>query len=124
MSDKENALAAAKRLNQKIGLKLRELRILKRLSQEQLGLALGVSFQQVQKYENGANRLSAARLVQVAAFLDVPVSRFFEGFEREEEDEGETFDKRILQTAANLNAIRNQKTILALMKLIKVLTDK
>ena len=124
MSDKENALAAAKRLNQKIGLKLRELRILKRLSQEQLGLALGVSFQQVQKYENGSNRLSAARLVQVSAFLDVPVSRFFEGFEREEEDEGEAFNKRILQTAANLNAIRNQKTILALMKLIKVLTDK
>jgi transcriptional regulator with XRE-family HTH domain len=49
------------------------------MSQEKLGDALGLTFQQVQKYEKGANRIGASRLQQIAHILQVPVSFFFEG---------------------------------------------
>jgi transcriptional regulator with XRE-family HTH domain len=49
------------------------------LSQEKLGTALGVTFQQVQKYEKGANRIGASRLQAISRLLDAPPSFFFEG---------------------------------------------
>jgi transcriptional regulator with XRE-family HTH domain len=49
------------------------------MSQQTLAEALGISFQQVQKYEKGVNRVGASRLSQIATALDVPVSYFFEG---------------------------------------------
>jgi transcriptional regulator with XRE-family HTH domain len=49
------------------------------MSQADLGAALGISFQQVQKYENGVNRLSAGRLQQLSHILQTPVPFFFEG---------------------------------------------
>jgi transcriptional regulator with XRE-family HTH domain len=48
------------------------------LSQEKLGEALALTFQQVQKYENGSNRIGASRLYQISKVLDVPVSHFYE----------------------------------------------
>lgn len=56
------------------------------LSQTELGKAVGVRFQQVQKYETGANRVSASRLWAIADVLDVEVTQFFEGIEASEED--------------------------------------
>jgi transcriptional regulator with XRE-family HTH domain len=50
------------------------------MSQEKLGDALGLTFQQVQKYERGANRVGASRLYDLSRVLDVPVSYFFEEF--------------------------------------------
>ena len=52
------------------------------MSQEKLGDALGVTFQQIQKYEKGTNRISASRLRQIADMLNVPVSFFYEGAPR------------------------------------------
>jgi transcriptional regulator with XRE-family HTH domain len=60
-----------------VGGRVRERRILHGLSQERLGAAVGVTFQQVQKYESGANRISASRLFEISHALDVPVSFFF-----------------------------------------------
>jgi transcriptional regulator with XRE-family HTH domain len=54
-------------------------RMMLAMSQEKFGDALGLSFQQVQKYENGINRISASRLQQSADILQVPVAFFFEG---------------------------------------------
>jgi transcriptional regulator with XRE-family HTH domain len=54
-------------------------RMMLNLSQEKLGDALKLTFQQVQKYEKGTNRISASRLHQIAEILQVPVSFFFEG---------------------------------------------
>ena len=54
-------------------------RMLRGFSQEKLGEALGVTFQQVQKYEKGANRIGASRLQQISRILKVPPSFFFEG---------------------------------------------
>ena len=61
-----------------VGGKLREMRLLRGLSQSALGAQLGVTFQQIQKYERGANRLSASMLWRAADVLNVPVSYFFD----------------------------------------------
>ncbi|MFI5023851.1 MAG: helix-turn-helix domain-containing protein [Alphaproteobacteria bacterium] len=64
-----------------VGARLRMRRTLLGMNQSRLGEAAGLTFQQVQKYENGANRISASKLHQFARFLGVPVSFFFEGVE-------------------------------------------
>lgn len=63
-----------------VGSRLKKRRSLMGVSQEKLADAVGLTFQQVQKYERGANRVSASRLYQFAQILDVPVSFFYEGF--------------------------------------------
>ena len=62
-----------------VGSRVRMRRILLAMSQEELGAALGLSFQQVQKYERGTNRIGASRLQQISHILQVPVEFFFEG---------------------------------------------
>jgi transcriptional regulator with XRE-family HTH domain len=61
-----------------VGARVRLRRTLLGMSQDQLGEALGLTFQQVQKYERGANRIGASRLFDVARVLDVPISFFFD----------------------------------------------
>ncbi len=61
-----------------VGAKVRSFRLSAGLSQEKLGAALGVSFQQVQKYESGANRIGASRLHQIAIALNTTPSSFFD----------------------------------------------
>ncbi|MBA9071699.1 transcriptional regulator with XRE-family HTH domain [Methylobacterium sp. RAS18] len=61
-----------------VGLRIRTLRRSRGLSQTALGIAIGVSFQQIQKYENGANRVGAGRLSDIARVLGASVSTFFE----------------------------------------------
>ncbi|MBC6982411.1 MULTISPECIES: helix-turn-helix domain-containing protein [unclassified Caulobacter] len=62
-----------------LGKRLRRRRRLLGLTQQQLALAVGIRFQQIQKYECGANRISAARLWQLAEALETPVSYFYDG---------------------------------------------
>ena len=62
-----------------VGARVRMRRMMLSMSQEKLGDALGLTFQQVQKYEKGANRIGASRLQQIANILQVPVAFFFEG---------------------------------------------
>jgi transcriptional regulator with XRE-family HTH domain len=62
-----------------VGSRVRMRRMMLSMSQEKLGDALSLTFQQVQKYEKGTNRIGASRLQQIAHFLQVPVSFFFEG---------------------------------------------
>ena len=62
-----------------VGGRVRMRRKMLGVSQERLADALGLTFQQVQKYERGANRVSASKLYDIARFLGVPVSYFFEG---------------------------------------------
>ena len=62
-----------------LGKRMRRRRRLLGLTQQQLAESCGVRFQQIQKYECGANRVSAARLFRIASALEVPVGFFFEG---------------------------------------------
>ena len=61
-----------------VGSRVRQRRTMLGMSQEKLGEALGLTFQQVQKYERGANRIGASRLHHISEVLDVPISYFFE----------------------------------------------
>src|SRR3954470_22018594 len=62
-----------------VGSRVRMRRMMLSMSQEKLGDALGLTFQQVQKYEKGTNRIGASRLQQISNILQVPVEFFFEG---------------------------------------------
>ena len=66
-----------------VGSRVRLRRMLVGMSQEKLGEMLGLTFQQIQKYEKGANRIGASRLYQIAQILDVPVQFFFEDMAEE-----------------------------------------
>ena len=69
---------AANAVDRKLGQRVRSRRLEIGMSQERLAEMLGVTFQQVQKYEKGVNRIAASRLFDIASALDVPVGRFFE----------------------------------------------
>ncbi len=68
-----------------VGKRIRQRRWLVGMTQQKLAEAVGIKFQQIQKYETGANRVSASRLWDIADVLDVDISFFFEGLREEQE---------------------------------------
>ena len=72
-----------------VGKRLRRRRRLLGLTQQQLAESVGIRFQQIQKYECGANRVSASRLFELAESLDVPVQYFYEGLSKRDEVNGD-----------------------------------
>lgn len=68
---------AANEVDVAVGARIRNLRLRNKLSQEEVGRRLNVSFQQVQKYEKGTNRVGAGRLSELAKLFEVPVGAFF-----------------------------------------------
>jgi transcriptional regulator with XRE-family HTH domain len=66
-------------IDKHVGSRVRMRRMMLGMSQEKLGNSLGLTFQQVQKYEKGTNRIGASRLQQISHILQVPVAFFFEG---------------------------------------------
>lgn len=66
-------------IDKHVGARVRMRRMMVQMSQEKLGEHLGITFQQIQKYEKGTNRIGASRLQQISTVLGVPVAFFFEG---------------------------------------------
>jgi len=90
-----------------IGRKIRALRLQRGLSQTSLAEGIGLTFQQVQKYEKGTNRVSAGRLQKIADMLDTPVTFFFGGMgaaakKRDKRDDGIAY----LQTKGAMRLMR------------------
>lgn len=113
-----------------VGKRVRHRRWLIGMTQQQLAEQVGIKFQQIQKYETGANRISASRLWDIAEALDVPVSFFFEGLEEsEKESSGKKSvpadlmgDKEALDLVRSYYAIpENQRR--RLFELARVLSD-
>jgi transcriptional regulator with XRE-family HTH domain len=75
-----------------VGQRIRIQRLAAGLSQSELAARIGVTFQQVQKYEKGANRVGAGRLTKIARVLNVPVSSFFDGRETIDQVEQQGFE--------------------------------
>src|SRR5215475_15467261 len=71
----------SRRVDDHVGSRIRLRRTLLGMTQEQLAGALGISYQQIQKYETGANRVSAGRLFEIGQRMDVEVGYFFEGLD-------------------------------------------
>jgi transcriptional regulator with XRE-family HTH domain len=87
-----------------VGRRVRTFRLQKGLSQEKLGDQLGLTFQQVQKYENGTNRIGAGRLQRIAEILGVSVTEFFTSEKHGKTAPSELFG--LLDTAASLRLLR------------------
>lgn len=115
-----------------VGSRLRMRRMLLGMSQEKLGLAVGLTFQQVQKYERGTNRIGASRLFDLGKALNVPVGYFFEemvpsggaGFSGLAEDqagfEGSSMVKREgLELLRAYNSIRDPEVRRQVLHLVK-----
>ena len=97
-------------VDEHVGARIRMRRKLLGMSQERLADALGLTFQQVQKYERGANRVSASKLYETASALSAPVSYFFEGLKADtadiaEDDPGEAV-RAFLRTTEGLELAR------------------
>jgi transcriptional regulator with XRE-family HTH domain len=93
-----------------IGNRIRLLRLSRGLSQERLGEAVGITFQQVQKYESGVNRISASRLYGLAQHLGVSFEYFFDGIANQETtallDRGDTDIAKLLATREGVALIK------------------
>ncbi|OAB57788.1 hypothetical protein AY599_14575 [Leptolyngbya valderiana BDU 20041] len=113
-----------------IGARLRQLRRAHGLSQAKLGEMLGLSFQQVQKYERGINRIGSGRLWQVSQMLDVPITYFFEGLSERERGEPSAdaaagsggLPRNTLRLARALNDMPEGDVKTGFLKLIKAFT--
>lgn len=103
-----------------VGKRLKQRRILAKLSQERLAEALGITFQQIQKYENGTNRISASRLFETAKILAVPVSFFYEGYKN-----GNKSMLAVAETSTSLDQdIMQQKETLELIRAYYAINDE
>jgi transcriptional regulator with XRE-family HTH domain len=105
-------------IDKHVGSRVRMRRIMLGMSQTKLGEALGLTFQQVQKYEKGMNRISASKLQQSAHFLQVPVTFFFEG------TPGAPKAKGALQIPDYVSAFLATSDGLALTKAFSQIKDK
>jgi transcriptional regulator with XRE-family HTH domain len=106
-----------------MGKKIRLRRVEQRISQSDLGEKLGVSFQQVQKYEKGVNRVGASRLQQIATALDVPVTFFYDSDSKTREVESllfldSAFSLRLLRAYSRIKSQAVQRQMVTLMEAI------
>jgi transcriptional regulator with XRE-family HTH domain len=104
-----------------LGKRIRLRRVEQKISQAELGDKLGVSFQQVQKYEKGVNRVGAARLQQIATALDVPVTFFYDGDGKSREVESllfldSSFSLRLLRAYSRIKDQGVQRRLVTLME--------
>lgn len=115
-----------------VGKRIRHRRWLVGMTQQQLAESVGIKFQQIQKYETGANRVSASRLWDISDALDVPVSFFFEGIEAEDSARtrptGDTVPSDLLGDKEALDLVRSYYAIpenqrRRLFDLARVLSD-
>ena len=112
-----------------VGKRIRHRRWLVGMTQQQLAEKVGIKFQQIQKYETGANRVSASRLWDIADSLDVQISFFFEGIDQQEgERSGDAVPADLLGDKEALDLVRSYYAIpenqrRRLFELARVLSD-
>ncbi len=92
-----------------VGKRIKEIRTIRGLTQSNVADHLGISFQQLQKYETGANRVSASRMFELSKLLDITPSFFFEGLEGQNYDSMPPMDMETARIASALSRIKNKK---------------
>lgn len=92
-----------------VGQQIRAARLLQGKSQADIAKALGISFQQVQKYEQGYNRISASNMYMVAKALHMHPADFFDGFDQGPEAQNSSMDESAMKTVGMLSKITNEK---------------
>jgi transcriptional regulator with XRE-family HTH domain len=111
---------AATNLDKEIGARVRARRKQLGISQTALAEAVGVTFQQIQKYENGTNRIACSALIKIAASLEMQPSWFL-GEQRGALDESIQLDTDVLAIAAAISAIKSKRVRAQALALIRAL---
>jgi transcriptional regulator with XRE-family HTH domain len=123
---------AANAVDQRLGQRVRTRRLEIGMSQERLAELLGVTFQQVQKYKKGVNRIAASRLFDISRALDMSVSQFFDGLinaRAKGASEGSSAVSEALATAEGVEliqlfaSIKNQKVRRRVVELVRSLIE-
>ncbi|MEL6257702.1 MAG: helix-turn-helix transcriptional regulator [Pseudomonadota bacterium] len=115
---------SATHIDQMVGERIRRRRVLLGLTQDQLADGLGISYQQVQKYETGANRVSAGRLYQIAVSLDTRISYFFEGADGSAgafSDNDIASSRNVIELVRSFSKITDDKVRATVMTLVRTL---
>jgi transcriptional regulator with XRE-family HTH domain len=107
-----------------VGGRIRERRIMLGLTQQQLAEMIGVTYQQAHKYERGINRVSAGRLFEIARALNAPMTYFYEGIEEEAPPQITLHQRMQLEIARNFVEIRNEKHQEAVSQLARALASR
>jgi transcriptional regulator with XRE-family HTH domain len=106
-----------------VGGRIRERRIMLGLTQQQLGAMIGITYQQVHKYEGGTNSISAGRLFEIARALSAPLTYFYEAIEEEGARQIVPRQCTLLQIARNFAEIRNEKQQEVVSQLVRALAS-
>jgi transcriptional regulator with XRE-family HTH domain len=106
-------------IDRQVGERVRRRRILLGLTQDQLAEVLGISYQQIQKYETGANRISAGRLAQIAEALEVQPGWFFGTSDRS--DSAGSSSRAVIELVRNFSRIEDERVRTHLMALVRSL---
>ena len=117
-------------VDEHVGKRLRQRRWLVGMTQQQLAEHVGIKFQQIQKYETGANRVSASRLWDIASTLDVSINFFFDGLQAEKGDkiQSDAMPSNLMDDKEALDLVRSYYAIpenqrRRLFDLARVLSD-
>ena len=107
-----------------VGLKLKIKRSALGITQNELGDMVGITFQQIQKYEKGANRIGAGRLYELATILNVPISYFFDGYEGKNIQTTLNDNRLTYETEKNYDSNIPDKEMITLIKFFSRIRDK
>ena len=126
MNDAEKLSFTASEVDRLVGDRIRRRRILMGLTQDQLGESLGISYQQIQKYETGANRVSAGRLFLIAERLEVSPGWFFDPVKSDasSDDFDELGSSRLLmEFVRSFARIKDERLKSVLVSLVRAMAD-
>jgi transcriptional regulator with XRE-family HTH domain len=117
---------SATKIDKLVGRNTRLHRLAAEFTQEELGEKLGVTFQQVQKYEKGTNRVGSGRLYEIAEILDVPLKSFFDGETQQNDSRNSSpfdllADSMTMQMAREFGKMTDNKTRRAILAVVETL---
>ncbi len=107
-----------------VGRKIREIRLLRGMTQANVAERLGLSFQQLQKYETGHNRVSASRMYEIATLLEVEPAYFFEGYGDTSGTRSGHLDERTARAAKALSSITDEAVRAQIQTMIMELAER
>jgi transcriptional regulator with XRE-family HTH domain len=119
-----NGVRSATAIDDYVSSRIRERRVMFGLTQQQLGEMIGVTYQQVHKYERGKSRVTAGQLFEIARLLDAPITFFYEGLEQEAPRTVAPHQRMVLEIARNFAEIPNEQHQEALSQLTRVLAGR
>ncbi len=104
-----------------VGARIRERRIMLGLTQQQLAEMIGVTYQQAHKYERGINRVSAGRLYEIARVLNADITYFYDGLDEAAPRPAPPHQRMLLEIARNFSEIQNERHQEAVSQLARAL---